>query len=515
MKLNTCKKAAGVIETYLESIGKQVKFSQALEVVARAHGAPNWNVLQSILLSDSSRKKGEASAADKLIYSAIAANYFNAATAPVCKKCGTGLDDKGWCKDETCPYHDWPQVTPDTALSTLTPDAIEALYGLKKRLYVLAEAYSDDHIFEVEFDAAPWFVQASDAEILALSAIEWGGDAEADDVARHFENSLPEVETLFDYLGRVDMGFECHVDKRNAMAWVQANRPGLWAQILCEENEVSLSEAQEEEIRGMWDWIGPHGNACDHSFDTIEEAALDAVTVLKLCKGSEVPPAPSAAPDSRENHILEIIRLISTADQVVIDGHAVSVERADYVGNTPENEVFHFIWEVDGVPHTEVLAEGDLAETRIKGSQLIVPDEMGELIIRLVHWTPELLREAWNTAVGGAQPDAGNQPVSCSGPIFLKGKPQLTEAELERYSEGNEEKLDVVLDVPWDYLGGTSDEVDQLNDYVSERITGSIADLVDIGYEVYHMTDAERQVHGAPDKHTIMLRVMGYWEPSE
>lgn len=26
-----------------------------------------------------------------------------------CKRCGTPLDDKGFCKDETCPHHDQPQ----------------------------------------------------------------------------------------------------------------------------------------------------------------------------------------------------------------------------------------------------------------------------------------------------------------------------------------------------------------------------------------------------------------------
>lgn len=51
---------------------------------------------------------------------------------------------------------------------------------------------------------------------------------------------------------------------------------------LCEANGVRIVEAQEEEIRGMWDWLDDHGNACDCSFDTQREAALDAIGALDI-----------------------------------------------------------------------------------------------------------------------------------------------------------------------------------------------------------------------------------------
>jgi hypothetical protein len=28
---------------------------------------------------------------------------------PHCKRCGSPLSPRGWCSDETCPFHDWPQ----------------------------------------------------------------------------------------------------------------------------------------------------------------------------------------------------------------------------------------------------------------------------------------------------------------------------------------------------------------------------------------------------------------------
>jgi hypothetical protein len=495
MSIKSYKKSASAVEAYLETLGKKVNFAQSLEVVARAHGAPNWNVLQGRVHHDATRKPGEASSADLQVYGAIAANYHKDVKTPVCRKCGTELEAEGWCTDETCPYHDWPQATPETALTGLTSNAIEALYKVKKRLSVFAEAHSDDRVYEAEFDATPWFAQASDDEILALAGIEWGGDAEADDVARYFSDLNQEVGTLFDYLTRVDVGFECHVNRLSARAWLKQNRPGVWARMLCEEHEVTLSEAQEDEIRGMWDWLGPHGNACEHSFDTIEEAALDAVRVLDLSDDGCIPEFPGIPPSTQVSHAKEVIRLITGAGRIVIDGTAVDVSDADYTGNDPDNEVFYFGWEVDGHKFSEKLTEQDLANARIEGSKVIIPGAEEELVLELF--------------------DNGPLTATETGPLILMGKPRLTDAELKRYTEANSQKLDVVLDVPWDYLGESSEDIDRLNDYVSERVTGSIADLVDIGYGVYHMTDAERAKHGTPDNYTVMLRVGANWEPSD
>lgn len=93
---------------------------------------------------------------------------------------------------------------------------------------ISAEAHSDDRVFEVEFDAADWFAQASDEEITALAEIEWRGDREADEVAEYF-TSNSELATLFDYVGKKgNIGFECSIDPDDAMAWVKQHRPELW-----------------------------------------------------------------------------------------------------------------------------------------------------------------------------------------------------------------------------------------------------------------------------------------------
>ena len=51
---------------------------------------------------------------------------------------------------------------------------------------------------------------------------------------------------------------------------------------LCEANGVRIVEAQEDEIRGMWDWLDSVGNACDQSFNTEREAMVNAILELDL-----------------------------------------------------------------------------------------------------------------------------------------------------------------------------------------------------------------------------------------
>ena len=105
----------------------------------------------------------------------------------------------------------------------------------ERKVVVSAEVHSDDLTHEVTFDAAPYLAQASDKEIKELSACGWGGDLPADEVAEFFQGKNREIDALFEHLHSVrdlrshkDMcGFECHVDKESAIAWIQANRPHL------------------------------------------------------------------------------------------------------------------------------------------------------------------------------------------------------------------------------------------------------------------------------------------------
>lgn len=71
---------------------------------------------------------------------------------------------------------------------------------------------------------------------------------------------------------------------RNEQDKVLLTEAGIDAHAIgwCEAHGVRLEQAQEEEIAGMWDWLDDRGNAGGRSFDTEEEAALDAIEQLGL-----------------------------------------------------------------------------------------------------------------------------------------------------------------------------------------------------------------------------------------
>ncbi len=98
---------------------------------------------------------------------------------------------------------------------------------------IKAECHSDDRCVEVNFDATPWFEQATDKQITELANIGWGGDYPADDVADFMEKTNSEIQQMKTYIGlrqRIEtIGYECHVSPEEARSWLKANRPVLFA----------------------------------------------------------------------------------------------------------------------------------------------------------------------------------------------------------------------------------------------------------------------------------------------
>lgn len=220
---------------------------------------------------------------------ALAATTCRPPAAATCAKCGTQLKG-GMCGDETCPYSDWPQQVSVSDMEGMSADEIVAKYGL-----IRAEAHSDDRVFEGAFFAEGWFIGATEEQIKNLVREEWGRCEEADDVARSAEKT-PKVCRMFEYVharsagGGEQIGFECTINPKDAMAWLRRQRYGLWAQIVCEEHGVRIVEAQEPEVEGYYDWLDDHGNACDTSFICADEAAMDAVKRLGLDPHAPVTP---------------------------------------------------------------------------------------------------------------------------------------------------------------------------------------------------------------------------------
>jgi len=108
--------------------------------------------------------------------------------------------------------------------------------------HIEAECHSDDHAYEVSFNAAPWFQQASVEELQALKDCGWGGDYAADEVAEFMEHRDKGVSAMFTYLHTAKLpddlsGFECYVEEDSAMAWLETHRPKVFA-ILVAKNEA-------------------------------------------------------------------------------------------------------------------------------------------------------------------------------------------------------------------------------------------------------------------------------------
>lgn len=113
MSIKSVKKTARIVEEYLNSIGRPVKHAQALEIVARVHGAKNWNIFQANIPEEPHLEQG------------------------TCRRCGSSLQF-GYCTDSTCQYSDWPQDLPMSVPGTMSTDLILDKYGVRKRIRVPA-----------------------------------------------------------------------------------------------------------------------------------------------------------------------------------------------------------------------------------------------------------------------------------------------------------------------------------------------------------------------------------------
>ena len=234
-------------------------------------------------------KCGESAAVCKVCGSPLNGENCSDETCPysaLCKKCDSPLDGE-YCSDERCQYSELPQTVPLEEVQNQSFIELLKRLGIARRIRIHAEIRSNDHHIGVDFDAGAWFAQADDDAIFDLHESGWSGDNAADTVALFYERRDKSIGKIMALGHRTQgfsksIGFVCSVNKENAMSWLKQKRPGLWAQLLCKDNDVRLSEAQEEEIKGMWDWLDTQGNACECSFETIEDAALNAVAVLNL-----------------------------------------------------------------------------------------------------------------------------------------------------------------------------------------------------------------------------------------
>jgi hypothetical protein len=127
---------------------------------------------------------------------------------------------------------------PPLNVSVECTDCSEVMVGMDRPadtpVTIPAEVYSDDHVLETSFDAAPWFEQASEAEILQLADDGWGSDYSADAIARWMTSHNAHVGWFLSAWMSCSLiiGFECRVDQAAALKWLAAHRPALAARLV-------------------------------------------------------------------------------------------------------------------------------------------------------------------------------------------------------------------------------------------------------------------------------------------
>lgn len=92
---------------------------------------------------------------------------------------------------------------------------------------IKAKAWSDDRVIECEFDATPWFEQATWDDVEDLRNNGFRGCYKADEVAIYCAQFNTKLADLFKYLELIassrahkDMsGFECCIDEGSYSEW--------------------------------------------------------------------------------------------------------------------------------------------------------------------------------------------------------------------------------------------------------------------------------------------------------
>ena len=108
-----------------------------------------------------------------------------------------------------------------------------------------AEVHTDDRAVSHKFNAAPYFADITDKQIMDILRRGYSGCESTDQIA--LEYPLPEkgIEEVMHYLNHIrqtlDMGFECSVDEDDVLAWVRVHRPALIEKITAwyRENEIA------------------------------------------------------------------------------------------------------------------------------------------------------------------------------------------------------------------------------------------------------------------------------------
>lgn len=112
---------------------------------------------------------------------------------------------------------------------------------VKEVIPVHAVVKTDDGSNQAEFDASPWFEQASDDQIIKLANEGFENGYESDYVAQCCSDFDEDVKKFFEYHEQINeinekhcrdaIGFDCQINRDDAEKWINENRPSLNAEL--------------------------------------------------------------------------------------------------------------------------------------------------------------------------------------------------------------------------------------------------------------------------------------------
>jgi hypothetical protein len=396
------KQQAKILATYLASIKRTIPLGNALEAVAQMYGRKSWNVFSAALSSS--------------------------------------------------------EPAPPAKLG-VTPICMADVCGEFVELSIPAVVRTDDGHARANFNAIPWFIQASDAEILALQKEQWLCCQEADAVALYMEGGRTneDINDVFDYLAAANkavaslgcqQGFEVYMEDGPVLRYCRAHRYALFVELML--NRVYGDDQSSKEV-----YTSPSA----YTGWTIGRAAGDAAQKLH---------------NTREDAIRELGRILEP-----LFPEWLAEDESDVLGVTPNSGVLVQPDSSSALGRSEVtnVSSGDGSH---EGS------------------TPQL--------VSGRLDD-----VNGTGAILVLERESgpLSHDDLRRITENGTYFVQIVVPVSLSEL--IDGDIDTLNDTVSEMITGNSGDLSDLSFNPYGHPLSPTQAA----KQNVYVTVTAQWDPRD
>ncbi|MDO8416547.1 MAG: glyoxalase superfamily protein [Agitococcus sp.] len=394
------KQQAKILATYLASIKRTIPLGNALEAVAQMYGSKSWNVLSAELTT--------------------------------------------------------PESTPQEKLGAV-PICLAEVCGEFVELSIPAVVRTDDDHARANFNAIPWFIQASDAEILALQKEQWLCCQEADAVALYMEGGRTndDVNQVFDYLALSNQtehssddlqGFEVYMEDGPVLRYCRAHRYALFVELVL-NSFLPHGQADKEVYTSPtncsgWSVLRASGDAAQQLYDTREEAFKALGLILEP-----------------------------------IFPEWLAQDESDVLAVTP-NSGFTMVPDVSNVTGRK--------EPRISNGNESPPAVATPLLV------------------------AGRQDNVTGTILVLEHESgSLSHEDLRRITDDGAYYVQIVVSISLSEL--IDGDIEVLNDTVSELITGNSGDLSDLSFNMYDRPLSQNQA----EKQGVYITVTAQWDPMD